>query len=450
LARFSSALICSHSELRDLSDKVFPLWSYIGANLADFCNPFYRTDVLDGPCPPLQPNYKPSDLSFWSSYFLRHTFKPRIANLKRVIAGMSLDSKNLKLSGEGLPFFPSNLLIRATGIQILDLSNNELTQFPPEIENLVFLSKLRLQNNRIVYVHESLIRKLTSLQDLGLSSNGLKSIGGLEYLSRLEKLKLSSNRLEILPKFPSKVTALELDTNPATNANEIALGSCLRHADFSSLSLTKFPLQLLNSKDLVSLRMARNQLSDLPLIVSVLVKLQQLKMDHNPLLLKLPAALFSLKNLRFLSLDHCNISEVDKGIVSLSSLRSLSLANNCILTLPNEFFALKELHHLDLSGNVIEELPSLLGKLTQLEDLCLSHNAITGLPAEISNLLYLTSLDISYNQLKHITPEIGLLNPLQELKFDGNSLKTPPQYIIDGGHKAVMQHLRSLCGQEGR
>jgi len=106
-----------------------------------------------------------------------------------------------------------------------------LTQLPLEIADLPQLNKLRVQNNRIVHIDASLMRRLTNLGELkyvnvlslmilklivgySLAYNHLRSIGGLDKLTQLTKLRLSGNRLEKFPAIPSRLEALEIDNNP--------------------------------------------------------------------------------------------------------------------------------------------------------------------------------------------------------------------------------------------
>ena len=149
----------------------------------------------------------------------------------------------------------------------------------------------------------------------------------------------------------------------------------------------------------------------------------------------IPQEIFSLTNLRLLSLNYSNISgPIPSEISNLTKLVTLNLSNNQISgSIPPEIGNLDSLFSLNLSSNQLTgEIPIELLSLTNLEGgvrgamlgtvfehgLNLSNNMLSGqIPENIGNLSKLKSIDFSSNQLTGSLP-IQLYSLLDLLSLD--------------------------------
>ncbi|MBW4580093.1 MAG: leucine-rich repeat domain-containing protein [Tildeniella nuda ZEHNDER 1965/U140] len=141
----------------------------------------------------------------------------------------------------------------------LDLSGSNLTALPPEIGQLINLSKLSLRLNRITKLPREIFQ-LTNLKRLYLYSNQLTTLPPeIDQLTNLSELDLSDNQLTTLPSEVGELTNLE------------------------------------------ALDLRRNQLTTLPSEVGQLVNLRVLDLRHNQLT-ALPPELAQLTQLRTLDI----------------------------------------------------------------------------------------------------------------------------------------------------
>lgn len=151
--------------------------------------------------------------------------------LKQLKSGELLGIKRLTLA-ENLTTFPLEILDLADSLEILDLSNNQLSELPQEITQLQRLKIFFASTNQFE-VLPSVLGKLPELEMVGFKSNKIKIVPAnslpsklrwliltdnkIEYLPetlgerpRLQKLALAGNRLTSLPQSMSQCHALEL------------------------------------------------------------------------------------------------------------------------------------------------------------------------------------------------------------------------------------------------
>jgi Leucine-rich repeat (LRR) protein len=83
----------------------------------------------------------------------------------------------------------------------LDLSNNQISNFPEGQFCLPKLNELNLNHNRLVALSTEFFGNLTALTVLALSSNHLTNIDieALECLKALKTLDLSNNDIKMVP-----------------------------------------------------------------------------------------------------------------------------------------------------------------------------------------------------------------------------------------------------------
>jgi hypothetical protein len=108
------------------------------------------------------------------------------------------------------------------------------------------------------------------------------------------------------------------------------------------------------------------------------------------------------KEINYINLDSCELTEVPKEVFKFSNLSALSLENNYLTTLPDSIIKLHGLKRLYLSNNKIKILPSNMGRLASLKSIYLSYNQIETLPSSLGNLKNLRALYLKNNILKSI------------------------------------------------
>jgi len=180
-----------------------------------------------------------------------------------------------------------NLLSPNAKLQILDISNLELTTVPQNIKTYTKLTDLNLSRNNIVSGYNNL-RSLTSLQNLSLASNQLSIIpSDVLVLSQLLFLDLSNNQF-------STLTGL----NSFPNLEWLSLENNL---------FTQVPTELKQISKLLHLNLGRNKITTGYSNLAHLKNLQQLFLHSNTISGGLPSELLALPQLMMLSLADNNL-----------------------------------------------------------------------------------------------------------------------------------------------
>lgn len=118
------------------------------------------------------------------------------------------------------------------------------------------------------------------------------------------------------------------------------------------------------------------------------------------------------KDLSSLDLSNQNLSQLPSDVLSRSDLIELDISNNNLSgALPAEIKNLNKLKVLKANNNIMTGVPAEIGQMLNLEILDLSNNQLTGLPYELGNLKNLKTFNISGNayaesDLKIITDKL--------------------------------------------
>jgi len=166
----------------------------------------------------------------------------------------------------------------------LDVSNNQLFDFPPTISHLSELRVLVAKNNQLeTYSFPKTFNQLAKLEILNLSGNRLEELPvGVIDLPGLKALYIGGNRLQSIPCKLGDMVSLEI----------LYMGGN---------QLRDIPATIGKLKNLVSLVLCDNHLETIPSTVANLQKLESLSL-HNNVLKTLPTEIVTLKNLQQLSL----------------------------------------------------------------------------------------------------------------------------------------------------
>lgn len=112
---------------------------------------------------------------------------------------------------------------------------------------------------------------------------------------------------------------------------------------------------------------------------------------------KLPKEILNFKNLESLDLSGNKLTEFPSELVYSSNLRKIALGYNKINYITPEIGKLSKLEYIELKNNNISELPPEIGQLTKLKYLGVSFNKLRELPSEIGNLSKLQDLFLQCN-----------------------------------------------------
>lgn len=173
----------------------------------------------------------------------------------------SLGDSRLKLS-QNLTEFPLEILKLADSLEILDLSNNQLSSLPPEFAQL---KKLRIAffNNNQFDEFPNVLAACPNLSMISFNGNKIKTIADEALSPNIRWLILTNNQLTALPSSIGKLSKLQ---------------KCM----LAGNQLQSLPDELANCKNLELIRLAANQLQALPPWLLRLPRLTWLAYGGNP------------------------------------------------------------------------------------------------------------------------------------------------------------------------
>ena len=219
----------------------------------------------------------------------------KLHTLEEVESGKLSGSKHLKLSC-GLTNFPDAIFNLADTLEVLDLSDNQLSTLPDDFVRLKHLKILFLSNNRFT-VFPEVLSQCKSLTMIGFKANQLQTISETALPVQTRWLILTNNQL----------TALPASIGKCYNMQKLAL---------AGNKLTALPIELGHCKNLGLLRISANQLQSFPEWLLAMPKLSWLAFAGNPCCYK-PNIKTSLEEIHWesLSLEH-QLGEGASGIIS--------------------------------------------------------------------------------------------------------------------------------------
>ena len=279
----------------------------------------------------------------------------------------------LSLGSERIATLQSGDFAGLTGLEQLDLYDNDLTALPPNIfAGLTKLRQLNLWHNDLATLSPKVFTDLTNLRILDLDDNDFTAIPPdvLAGLTNLQTLYLNDTRLTTLPAgLFAGLTNLEL--------------LVLSGNEFTTLPPNVFA----NLTSLETLSLRNNFLTALPPgIFTGLTTLQTLLLHDNHLAALPPGIFTDLTNLAYLYLHENDLTALSPDIFTgLTTLRTLSLSRNRLTALPPDIFTgLTTLTRLSLDTNQLTTLPpTLLAGLSDLRALDLNGNHLTALPPKV-------------------------------------------------------------------
>lgn len=182
-------------------------------------------------------------------------------SLEELKAGKLVGSKRLKLAC-GLQEFPEEILSLSETLEILDLSDNQLTGLPESITQLKHLKVIFFAKNNFTEF-PVILRELPALSMIGFKSNQIQRVPENAFPPLLRWLILTDNKIEKLPKSIGDCTLLQ----------KCALAGNL---------IETLPDEMSNCVNLELLRISANQLSVIPKWLFELPKLSWVAFGGNP------------------------------------------------------------------------------------------------------------------------------------------------------------------------
>ncbi|CDO94944.1 unnamed protein product [Kluyveromyces dobzhanskii CBS 2104] len=196
------------------------------------------------------------------------------------------------------------------------------------------------------------------------------------------------------------------------------------HVDLRNMNLTTPPIIFYqHTSEIESLDVSNNANIFLPIdFIESAVKLSSLRMV-NVRASKFPANITQSYDLVSLDLERNFIKRVPESISKLSNLTILNLQCNHLDRLPSGFKNLKNLQLLDISSNVFTSYPEVINNCTNLLQVDLSYNKISLLPSSMNELSKLAKMNLSNNKIQAVPDLSGMAN-LRTLNLKNNRVAT--------------------------
>ncbi|KAF7851735.1 hypothetical protein BT93_L2927 [Corymbia citriodora subsp. variegata] len=292
---------------------------------------------------------------------------------------------------------------------ILDLSWSKFSESWDGWSHIKMARKLKVLNlTGCAQMHKTPdLSSNINLEQLILESCGSltqidKSIGQLTQLVLLN-LKFC-RKLCKLPEEMANLESLEellIDCTSIREVPGLLVNNCSSIGNLTSLS--RLPLENV-------------AVSQPPLEIRVLIKLEQLSLSGCKLLKKIPDSICNLESLVMLNLSHTHIVELPKSLGNLKNLKILRMRGSSIRSIPSAIGMLEKLKEIDaefcqrLEGTIPEDI----GRLSSLEILNFSNTRICNIPKLPESLL---SLHIGTDSMKTL-PDLSNLINLTELNLE--------------------------------
>ena len=187
--------------------------------------------------------------------------------LEELKSGSLIGLKKLKLACD-LDEFPEEIISLSKTLEILDLSDNRLTELPDSICELKSLKIIFFERNNFVEF-PTILKELPLLEMIGFKSNQIEIVPENAFPPRLKWLILTNNKIKKIPK---------------------SIGNCslLQKVTIAGNLIEEIPTEMANCVNLELLRIAANKLKVIPEWLFELPKLSWVAFGGNPASYKIP------------------------------------------------------------------------------------------------------------------------------------------------------------------
>ncbi|KAM7063025.1 leucine-rich repeats and immunoglobulin-like domains protein 1 isoform 2-T2 [Molossus nigricans] len=311
-------------------------------------------------------------------------------------------------------------------LQEVYLNNNELTAIPSLGAASSHIVALFLQHNKIRSVEGAQLKAYLSLEVLDLSWNSITEVHSTCFLHGppIKELNLASNRIGTLE----------------SGAFD-GLSRSLLTLRLSKNRITQLPVKAFRLPRLTQLDLNRNRIQLIEgLTFQGLDSLEVLRLQRNSLGKLTDGAFWGLSRMRVLRLEYNNLVEVNSGsLYGLTALHQLHLSNNSISRINRDGWSFcQKLHELVLSFNNLTRLDEeSLADLSSLTILRLSHNSISHISeGAFKGLRNLRVLDLDHNEISGTIEDTSGafmgLDSLSKLTLFGNKIKSVAKRAFSG------------------
>lgn len=333
----------------------------------------------------------------------------------------------LNLKGNDIEEFPSSL--QFPNLKLLDVSYNLLKKLPDFSVFAPNIEKINATTNQLTEIHPS-ISDLNNLTYLDASHNHIKEVPRLPSTIthlllqsneittftesdklNLHELSLWKNKIEEIPKFVyGNVEEFQLCHNKLKLVPIECLRNNLTKLNLCCNEISSLPPELFQIKSLRELILFHNQITEIPSTFTQSY-LEVLDVSENPLsnLPIIPTQLTALK------INFCNFTDIEHCLPKFNSLIKLHAISNHLKSIP----FIPSLQELLVACNELTEFPQLQTSSMIMMVVDVSHNYIETVPSMRAPF---TLLDLSYNKITNV-PEI-LFTTRSHINIRGNPIDT--------------------------
>lgn len=302
--------------------------------------------------------------------------------------------KNLSMTNNNLTSLPANLFWHTPAIRSIDFSYNQISEVDPRVFNGVTdrLDKINLSHNQIETLDDSLFTDLLNLSQLNLANNFIYSFTpDLSNLNNLKHLILRNNKISQLncnfyPNFIPREALFDVSRNE------------LREIDFSCNKICEMPTSgciVLNIEDnhLNNLTLpATNLANSLDSVLAYKNEIENIYIESD------------LDNLKYFYLSKNRLTNADDIFEHCNLLRILELSHNKIRRINTDSFTkMTQLELLYLNNISLVEIDlNVISQSTNLVVLDLSCNNMKKINFE-PNFQKLQQFSLNDNQFKELT-----------------------------------------------
>ncbi|MBI1837801.1 MAG: leucine-rich repeat domain-containing protein [Flavobacteriia bacterium] len=334
----------------------------------------------------------------------------------------------LNLSSENLKQFPNELQL-FTHLKRLDLSNNQILEFNLPENSLLELIELNLSNNIgfSSYTFSDEFLKNSKIEELNLSKCNMNSLNpNINLLKNLRVLNVSNNKLLTFPSTFSQAKELK-EIN--LSSNKLQRSNCLftdywqlEKLDISNnlnLDLNSVVYSLLFKENLKNLTITPNLNSKLLGGVFNLVPINELTIA-NASIESFDSQLKKNTTITTITFSNCTFTNPDKAFNTIKSLVNLNELNFINTPLPPEISEVDQIKKLNLT-DVLVDSECKLQKLDNLKEIEINRTILDSTQIASNNSQTLNKTEIFPLSDEMRTNQVEPVVDLQPVKKDIDS-----------------------------